>query len=335
MNGQNQKLNYRYRCKINDINYNIQLFNIQQEKIKIMIDTKNAYSDEYIEYSNIYSLIQFQEISRYFALFENLQELFEDLCRTIQQRNFSISHNGRKMTLTIKIIINKNEKDVNFILDKSKTIDLSSQKYPFFYNYTSSSRKTNKNKSKPFSLEKKSKRNIDISNINELNTLLNNFKDRITILETNQNNPSSPRNNIINAFENNDNISFQLENILLRLIRLENENNNKDKKIKKLEQKLRFYESIDNNNKNIDKNNNYHKYSMPTYPNNFVQNRLSIGNFYNNSQLQTQRQLALTFNKNDNTNRSEIYINDNNDKKNSNYHRLKQSKSEILKNSNN
>ena len=335
MNGQNQKLNYRYRCKINDINYNIQLFNIQQEKIKIMIDTKNAYSDEYIEYSNIYSLIQFQEISRYFALFENLQELFEDLCRTIQQRNFSISHNGRKMTLTIKIIINKNEKDVNFILDKSKTIDLSSQKDPFFYNYTSSSRKTNKNKSKPFSLEKKSKRNIDISNINELNTLLNNFKDRITILETNQNNPSSPRNNIINAFENNDNISFQLENILLRLIRLENENNNKDKKIKKLEQKLRFYESIDNNNKNIDKNNNYHKYSMPTYPNNFVQNRLSIGNFYNNSQLQTQRQLALTFNKNDNTNRSEIYINDNNDKKNTNYHRLKQSKSEILKNSNN
>lgn len=61
MYDQNQKINYRYRCKINDVNYNIQLFNIQQEKIKIMIDTKNPYSDDYIEYSNIYSLVQFKK----------------------------------------------------------------------------------------------------------------------------------------------------------------------------------------------------------------------------------------------------------------------------------
>ena len=199
------------------------------------------------------------------------------------------------MTLTIKVIINKSGKDVNFILDKSKTIDLSSQKDPYFNNYTGSS--TNKNKYKPFSLEKKSKRNIDISNINELNTLLSDFKDRIMVLETNQNNPISPNNNMINNLGINENISLELENILLRLNRLESENYNKDKKIKILEQKLRFYESIDNNNKNIDKDNNYLKYSMPTYPNNYSTNKLSICNFYNNSQLQTQRQSSLTFNK--------------------------------------
>ena len=139
MNDLNQKINFRYRCKINDINYDIQLFNIQQEKIKIMINTKNPYSDDYIEYSNIYSLVQFQEITRYYILFENIDEIFEDLSRTIKEKNFSIIHNGNTMTLTVKIIINKNISDVNFILDKNKTIDLSSQKEnPYYFNTISS-----------------------------------------------------------------------------------------------------------------------------------------------------------------------------------------------------
>ena len=63
MNERNKRINFRYRCKINESNYDIQLFILEQEKIKIMIDTKNAYSDEYTEYSNIYTLIQFQEIT--------------------------------------------------------------------------------------------------------------------------------------------------------------------------------------------------------------------------------------------------------------------------------
>ena len=53
----NQKMNFHYKCQINDVIYNIQLFNIQHEKIKIIIDTKNFYSDDYIEYSNIYTLL--------------------------------------------------------------------------------------------------------------------------------------------------------------------------------------------------------------------------------------------------------------------------------------
>ena len=53
MDEQNKKINFRYRCKINEVNYDIQLFNLEQVKIKIMINTKNSYSDEYVEYSNI------------------------------------------------------------------------------------------------------------------------------------------------------------------------------------------------------------------------------------------------------------------------------------------
>ena len=215
MNDLNQKINYRYRCKINDINYNIQLFNIQQEKIKIMIDTKNPYSDDYVEYSNIYSLIQFQEITRYYILFENIEEIFEDLSRTIQQKNFSISHNGNTMTLTVKVIINQKEKDVNFILDKTKIIDLSSQRDNPYFN-TMSSKKSDKYRQK-YNLEK-SKRNIDISSINELNTLLSDFKDRITVLEASQNNPMFNNNNQDKIYnDNNINVIIVIYFVLITI----------------------------------------------------------------------------------------------------------------------
>ena len=133
MDVKDKKINFRYKCRINEINYDIQLFNLEQEKIKIMINTKNLYYDDYVEYSNIYSLIQFQEISRYYVLFENIDEVFDDLSQTIQEKKFSISHKGSTMTFTLIIMINKKEEYVNFILDKNKVIDLASQnETPYF-----------------------------------------------------------------------------------------------------------------------------------------------------------------------------------------------------------
>ena len=334
MNEFNQKMNFHYKCKINEVIYNIQLFNIQQEKIKIMINTKNSYSDEYIEYSNIYTLIQFQEITRYFILFENIEEVFEDLSRNIQEKNFIIKNNGNTLTFSITVIINKKEENVNFILDKNKVIDLSSKnETPNFYNNinnTISSRNSDTNKKNQFSLEK-SKRNVEISNINELNTLLSDLKDRITILEASQNNQMLQNkiindNNNINSIGNNDNIGINLENILIRLNKLENENNNKDRIIEKLEQKLQYYESINKNqSNNINRDNNYFKYNNPTYLNTFPKNQLSLNSYYKNNQLQEQKQLTLTIHK------ENPYKKNNN---NNNY-RLKQSKSELLFNYNN
>ena len=323
-----QKMNFRYKCKIKDIIYNIQLFNIQKEKIKMMIDTKNLYSDDYIEYSNIYSLIQFQEISRYYVLFESIDEVFSDLSQIIQEKKFSISHNGNTMTLTLIIIINKKEEYANFILDKNKVIDLSSRNEASYFKDTSFN-DLEINKKNPFSIEK-SKRNVEISNINELNNLLSDFKDRITILEASQNN-NDLQNNIINnnniimnSIGTNDNINAGLENILIRLNKLESDNNNKDKIIEELEKKLQYYESNDKSQNNNIKDNNYYK-GIQTYQNTFSKNQLSVGSFYNNYQLQEQRQSALTFNKNENYNKYN----------NHNKYRLKQSKSEIFSNYNN
>ena len=306
MDDRNKRINFRYRCKINEANYDIQLFIIEQEKIKIMINTKNSYSDEYTEYSNIYTLIQFQEITNYFILFENIEEIFEDLIRTIQEKNFSIVHNGNTMTFKIKVMINKKSKDVNFILDKTKTIDLSSQKDGPYFN-TISTKNSEMNKYKNNYLEK-SKRNVAISDINELNTLLSDFKDRIAVLEQSQNSQINKKeelpsekymNNIMTTANSNnpnninDKITQGLENILSRIRKLEIDNENKDKKIKKLEKKLRYYESIENP-ENYDNNfsiNNYNttnnklksmpKYPLPNYSKAINYNKLGLNNIYN------------------------------------------------------
>ena len=273
MDVKDKKINFRYKCRINEINYDIQLFNLEQEKIKIMINTKNPYSDEYVEYSNVYTLIQFQEITNYYILFESVEEIFEDLARTIQEKNFAISHNGSTMTFKIKVLINKKEKDVQFILDKTKTIDLSSQRDSPYYN-TLSTKYSEYNKFKNNYLEK-SKRNINISDLNELNTLLSDFKDRIAVLEQSQNSQINKKeeyqtdknmNNLMTGgnsnFFYNNNINQSLENILNRLNKLETDNKNKDLKIKKLEKKLKYYESMENQeNQDIqDNQENFEKY---------------------------------------------------------------------------
>lgn len=323
MDNPNQRINFRYKCKINDTNYNIQLFNINHEKIKIMIYTKNSYSDDYVEYSNIYTLIQFQEITRYFVLFETIDEVFEDLARTIQEQNFSINHNGRTMTFTIKVLVNKKSKCVNFILDKNKTIDLSSQKENVYFNTISTN---SKNK---YSYVEKSKRNIDISSINELNTLLSDFKERIAILEANQNNPlknyaqtEKNGNENVNYLQTNETLSQGIENILLRISKLERENDNKDKQIEKLEKKLKFYESLEH------KNNTQH---IPLYQNPLSARNLAICPQYNSIQLQTQRLPTITF-----TQEIPNQITKYNQNNKPNQYKLKQNKSAIFnKNYNN
>ena len=326
MNEQNNKFHFQYKCKIHNIIYNIQLFNIQQEQIKIMIGTKNYSSDDYIEYSNLYSLIQLQEITKYFVLFEDINEIFEDLSRNIREKNFSINLNGNTLTLTVKVILNTNIQNIDFILDKNKVIDLNSQKdnnQYIYYNTLSSKNSEMINKNKIY-LEK-SKRNIEISNLNELNTLLSDFKDRITVLERSQSLQLNPINNAnfnnnMNYMGTNENINDGLENILMRINKLEKDSNNKDKIIEKLENKLNYYESMNNNQNinynNIENDNIYIKSNEPIYQSQNTIPRIPIsksismpGNTfskvqtlksYNIYQLQEQKQPSLFFAKSNN-----------------------------------
>ena len=306
----NKKINFRYRCKINEVNYDIQLFNLEQVKIKIMINTKNSYSDEYVEYSNIYTLIQFQEITNYYILFQNIEEIFDDLARTIQEKNFSIKHNGNTITLKIKVMINKKTRDIDFILDKTKTIDLSSQKdYP--YNNTISTKNSDFNKYRNNYLEK-SRRNVAINDINELNTLLSDFKDRIAVLEQSQNSQMIKKeeyptdkyiNNLMtsansNFYNPNDKLILGLENIQLRLEKLENDNKNKDRIIKKLEQKLRYYESLenqegyDNNIDNINNIQNIQTFKNLNNRNNYSKSHIPLSKTYQHKEFAFNNNLS-------------------------------------------
>lgn len=315
MDEQNRRMNYRYRCKIKEANYDIQLFNLEQEKIKILINTKNAYSDEYAEYSNIYTLIQFQEITNYYILFESIEEIFDDLIKTIQDKNFSIERNENTMNFKIQVMVNKKARVVNFILERTKIIDLSSQRDGQYYN-TISTKNSEFYRNKNY--QEKSKRNVAISDINELNTLLSDFKDRIAVLEQSQisqinkketmpsenytNNLMTSANSNINNV--NDKLNQSLENILLRLQILEFESKNKDKTIEKLEKKLHYFESLENkvqyeensNSNNINNNSNniktlrnvnnknnmnninkYPKYPIPNYSK-AIKNKKTISN---------------------------------------------------------
>ena len=280
-----KRMNFRYRCKIREIHYDIQLFNLEQEKIKIMIDTKNPYSDEYVEYSNIYTSIHFQEISKYYILFESIEEIFEDLIKTIQEKNFSIKHNGSTITFKITVMKNKTPMEICFVLDRNKTIDLSSQRDGNYYT-TISTKNSDMNKYRNNFIEK-SKRNIAITDINELNTLLSDFKDRIAVLEQSQNSQINKKetlpternmNNIMTSANSNIEPLYDkyIQIIEKKLEQLQLDSVNKDKKIAKLEKKLRYYESRENqemyennigNNMNYNMNNNINNMNnIKTYP---------------------------------------------------------------------
>ena len=170
-----RKPNFLYKFKIGDINCNIQLFLIEQEKIEITINTANSANGDYSEYSNIYTLNQLEEISRYFSSFESIEEAMKDISKNIQNKKFSINKNGNTLTFTLKIFFNNNEKSVNFILDKVKLIDLENREQK-----NSSTNNNSQEKEK-----EKTNKNVAITSIKELNYLLSNFKDRILSLEKN------------------------------------------------------------------------------------------------------------------------------------------------------
>ena len=289
-----RKPNYNYECKIDDISFNIRLFLIEKEKIEININTTNSDNEDYAEYSNIYTLNQLEEISRYFSLFKSIEEAMKDILKNIQNKNFSINKNGNTLTLSLKLMYNSSYKNVNLILDKVKLIDL----------YT----KKQKNNSNSNSQEKgKLNKNVAITSIKELNYLLTNFKDRILFLEKNGTGQNKKEKNTkISGKEGGKDLLKGLEKIISKINRLETENNSKDQMIEKLENKLKYYESGKNYNntyKNTNKNNNNNtnkntvKSSLPSYDS-LTTSKININSDGNNlmrkyNNLESQKQINL------------------------------------------
>jgi len=284
LNKNNPIINYRFNRKFDFLNCISQLF-IADSKLKIIINCTDEYSKEIKSYQNSYSINELKEINKYYTFFIKIEEILEDTASVFNQGNYDIERSGNKLYLTLHLNVNENLINVKLQLNKVKNNendDTKNKKKKTVLNY-----KPNKNDD--FEMNqgiKSSKNNKGVKSMNELNNLLTDLKDRLTVLEVKQNmSHNQPRNgmnknfninrnnrNILNTGNNSyagimsENILLNMESILKRIDKLEEENHKKTEKINLLKEKIKVYEptitatsdndSVNDNNK-FNFNNNY------------------------------------------------------------------------------
>ena len=242
-------INYRFNRKFDFFNCHSQLY-IADSKLKIIINCIDDYSKEIKSYSNLFSIFDLQKISKYYKFFNKIDEILEDLANIFNQGNYDIERSGSKLYLILHLDINEEIFDVKLKLEKSKINnmdEMNKMKNKKILNY-----KPKKNEEiEDYQRTKNSSNNVGVKSMNELNYVLTDLKDRLTVLEvtknTNNNHPrselnkSNNRNNILNTGNSsimNENILLNLELISKRIDKLEAENNKKNERINTLKEKI-------------------------------------------------------------------------------------------------
>ena len=219
-----------FKCKIGSKFFFIKLYLVCKQ-INIIVKVISEKNSIYSEYFNNYTVIHLQEINSYFKIFNDIKDIYNDLFKLLNGKNFMLSENeDETLSFIIKVQINEQIRNIELTLSKLQK-----------------------------KMTKKSKTMLE-NGMPSLNYELNALKNRITALEKsqrlpgslNQNNNLYPYPAIIKNKRNN-----KLENIISKISQLESENNDKNEKIRSLEEKLNYYEknSIYNNNNNINNNN--------------------------------------------------------------------------------
>ena len=221
-----------FECKIDSSFYLIKLILIDKQiNIMIAVISQNN-SNNTSEYINNYSLSHFQEINNYFKIFNSIKDIYKDLLKIINNKNFTIINNEDKtLYLIIKIQINDKIRKINLALSKNQSNNI---------NY-----KINNN-----------------NKIYDLNYELNDLGNRLSNLEESQRlytypNQYNMKNNLISYSDAKYN---PLETLISKLNILEEERNDKNQKIKFLEEKLYFYKNNGKKNLNLKKIPNYKNY---------------------------------------------------------------------------
>lgn len=236
-----------FKCKIGSKFFFIKFYLIQKQiniKVKV-ISEKNSI---FCEYFNNYTISHLQEINSYFKIFNDIKDIYNDLFKLLNGKNFMLSENeDNTLSFIVKVQINEQIRNIELTLSKLQK-----------------------------KIIEKNKAMVE-NGMPSLNYELNALKNRIIALERSQRLPeASNQNNNINPDiikKRNNN----LENIIFKINQLENENNDKNEKIRTLEEKLNFYEknSIYNNNNynnnliNLTKSNNSKLNNFSIYSNNF------------------------------------------------------------------
>ena len=271
----------KHRCKIKDIYYYIQIYTntlTPNKRITFLIKASKNNIHSHL-YKRMFYYSELLRYNKYFNYFSSLDDIFTTINQCIEENKFFITNSVKCLSFTMQMYISKKKKyyNINVNLNKHKNL-------------------------KPLSLATKKdiqKVNLGIKSEKELNYAINEIRQRLTKLEKSQrNNNNFSEINIINSDNinsandtsmNNPNSMAGLNNMMNKLNYLETSINNKDVKIKSLENRLINLSSKASRNQNnlILRNKNYNNKSDDNnniYNNNYNNNIINRRNshFYPN-----------------------------------------------------
>ena len=238
---------YRTHISQNNQNYSI-LHYVYQNKLQISLKYSDINSDEIFDYTNFYSYHQLQIINKYFRYFDNLEQICCDLYKLLKNNIVSIEEKIGFVILSITVLIKNESSNIIFKLLQNKITDFHGRtnklKAPYNYkNHKHYNKEINNNSlSMPKYKENKEK---------EFKNYFDDLKDKDSILESNHHKSESQpkeitgKNNI--NINNDKNILNNINSILTKINKLEQENKEKDIKIKEIEDELSKCEQNINN----------------------------------------------------------------------------------------
>jgi len=297
----NPIIHYRFKRNFDYMNCHFQLY-ISNSKLKIIANCSEQYSKDIKTYSNSFSIYDFKKISQYYQFFNKIEEILEDTARVFNQNNYDIEKRKDKLNIILHLDINEELYDIKLHLNKinnnEKDEDIKYKKKKMLNN--------NPKKTEDFDFYQRTKysnHNVGVKSMNELNNILTDLKDRLTVLEVTQNTNYNRLDNPINKNNNNllnrnvlntgnysypgiinENILLSMDNIIKRINKLEEDNYKKSEKINILKEKIRVYEptiTATSENESINDNNNKFSFNNNYNNNNFYSNI----NDYNNANL--------------------------------------------------
>ena len=241
---------YRTNIQQNNQNYSITIYYAGDEKLHISIKYSNNNSEEIIEYSNFYSYHQLHIINKYFRNFDNLEQICRDLDKLLKNNKISIEEKNGFIILSIGVLIKKEPTNIIFKLIKKQITDFLPNKSRLKNPYGLNNNNYNIDRNKTtLSMPK-----YNINEANELKSILNDLNDRVSMLESSRRYDSATKDNLNNKILNNNNnindnklVIGNLNTIINRINKLEDLNQEKDNKIKDLEDRINKYEENINN----------------------------------------------------------------------------------------
>ena len=297
-------IHYRFNRKFDFLNCHTQLY-ISNSKLKIVINCNEEYSKEIKTYTNSFSLYDLQEISKYFKFFNKIEDVLEDLSTIFNQCNYEIEKSGHKLNIILHLDINEELLDIKlqlYIVKNMQDNDKNNKRV-IYYN----PRKTEETDA--YRPTKNSNHNVGVKSMNDLNKILTDLKDRLTVLEVTQNTNTNTQpqtgsymyrnernknigyGNALNMGSKslggnyNENILLRMESIMKRITKLEETSQKKSQKIQELKEKLKAYEptiTSTSENESINDNNTF-KYNNT---NNYNYNYNNVNDFNNINQNQ-------------------------------------------------